>query len=164
MFYVLQSGIKLGCTFQIEISVLFSNIESHDVPYLSWGLVRGTLSRCIVDRRCMYIVVFVVGQFVKLAALQDAARAPPLAKRATRHVATLTGTYIFFKYTIKSYYTAIELKSVLINAQGQSFSESACNLMIGDFFFYLITFFEELDGPTISALRHAIAEATLVSH
>ncbi|KPJ01798.1 hypothetical protein RR46_06094 [Papilio xuthus] len=31
------------------------------------------------------------GQFVKLAALQDAARAPPLAPRAVRHVATITG-------------------------------------------------------------------------
>lgn len=30
---------------------------------------------------------------VKLAALQDAVRAPPLAPRATRHVATLTGQY-----------------------------------------------------------------------
>jgi hypothetical protein len=44
MFYVLQSIPKLDYTFEIEISVLFSKIESHDVPYLSWGLVRDTLS------------------------------------------------------------------------------------------------------------------------
>jgi hypothetical protein len=50
MFYVVQSRPKLDCTFQIEISVLFSYIETHDVPNLSWDLVRDTLSSCIVDR------------------------------------------------------------------------------------------------------------------
>jgi peflin len=37
--------------------------------------------------------------------------------------------------------TAIELKSALINAQGQSFSETACNLMIGNFFIYSLAGF-----------------------
>jgi hypothetical protein len=48
MFYVLQSRLKLDYTFKIEIRVLFSKIESHDVPCLI--LVRETLSSCIVDR------------------------------------------------------------------------------------------------------------------
>jgi hypothetical protein len=50
MFYVLHSKPKLDYTYYIEISVLFSKIESHDVPYLSRILVRDTLSSCIVDR------------------------------------------------------------------------------------------------------------------
>jgi hypothetical protein len=44
IFYVVQIRPKLDNTIYIEISVLFSNIESHDIPYLSWGLVRDTLS------------------------------------------------------------------------------------------------------------------------
>jgi hypothetical protein len=50
VFYVLQTRYKLDYTFKIYISVLFSKMESHDVPYLGWDLVRDTLSSCIVDR------------------------------------------------------------------------------------------------------------------
>jgi hypothetical protein len=41
---ILLSGIRVGR------SVLFSKIESHDMPYLIWDLVRDTLFSCIVDR------------------------------------------------------------------------------------------------------------------
>jgi hypothetical protein len=51
MFYVLLSRPKLDYTFYIEISVFFSKIESHGVPYLSWNLVCDTLSSCIVNQR-----------------------------------------------------------------------------------------------------------------
>jgi hypothetical protein len=51
MFYVWHSKPKLDYTDYIEISLVFSKIESHDVPYLNWVLVCDILSSCIVDRR-----------------------------------------------------------------------------------------------------------------
>jgi hypothetical protein len=50
MFYVVQLRPKLDYTYWNEISVLFSKIEPHDVPYLSRCLFRDTLRSCIVDR------------------------------------------------------------------------------------------------------------------
>jgi hypothetical protein len=55
MFYGLQLKPKLDYTFLIEISVLFSKLESHDVPYLSWEFV---------TRLTRYLVVSLIEGFM----------------------------------------------------------------------------------------------------
>jgi hypothetical protein len=42
------------------MSVLFSKIEPHNVPYLSKRLVRDTLSSCIVDQSILILYYYLL--------------------------------------------------------------------------------------------------------
>jgi hypothetical protein len=64
MFYLLQSRPKLDYIVSIEINVLCPKIESHDVLYLFWGLVRYVLSNCIIDRKRTSILLSVECQLI----------------------------------------------------------------------------------------------------